>query len=153
MIELSNCSVKWHHSGDNLVLYNRYLKFLELALEASEYSDVPRFKYGSVLVHRNRVISAGCNKTKTHPLQYKLNQNRAQGKRDRSYIHSEVDALMSVDQVPKNATLYIARQGLTGKLLLARPCEGCMSLIRALKIKTIVYTTPDGFAVEHILGE
>lgn len=125
-------------------------KFLNIAKILAEESDVPRYFFGAILVTNKTIISSGGNGTKTHPLQYRLNQLREAGKRDRSFVHAEVNCLSKIKVIPDNAVLYIARVGKNGKNMMARPCNGCMSEIKFRGIKQIVYTTDSGFAVETL---
>lgn len=126
---------------------HQHNRFLKCAEELTHLSDVPRFKYGAVLVHNKAIISSGFNSTKTHPMQHKLNQRRELAKRDRGFLHAEVAALQRIRNVPRDSVLYIVRLSRIGWQM-ARPCAGCMQLIREKGIKKIIYTTPDGFAEE-----
>jgi deoxycytidylate deaminase len=134
-------------SKNKQVIHERMLR---VAAELSALSDVPRHKFGAVLVNNKTIISSGHNARKTHPGQYKWNQLRDAGKKERSWVHSEVSCLSKIRWVPKGSVLYITRVGADGNFLMARPCEGCMERVRQVKIETIIYTTPDGYAVESI---
>lgn len=113
-------------------------------------SDIPTYKIGAILVHRKSIIATGFNKKKSHPLQKRLNQLREEGKRDRSFLHAEIDCIGSLDEAPKGSTLFIGRFDMNGKYGMCRPCEACMAGIRLRGIQEIVYNTPDGFAIERV---
>jgi deoxycytidylate deaminase len=69
-------------------------------------------------------------------------------------VHAEVSALLPLMKSGidlSNATLYVHRQHKDGTLAMARPCEGCMRLIRQLKIRRIRYTTGYGYAKEDLI--
>lgn len=125
-------------------------RMLRVAAELSDLSDVPRHKFGAVFVQNKTIVSSGHNQRKTHPMQYELNKKRADGKQDRSWVHAEAACLLKLRHVAEGGTLYIARVGMSGEPMMARPCAGCMSAIVHRKIKTIVYTTDLGYAVEQI---
>lgn len=129
---------------------NQHRRFLDIALELSELGGVPRFKVGSVLVYHKTIISSGFNDAKTHPKQLRLNSNRTEGKQNRSFVHAELATCNKVWSVPEGSILYVARKDLGGSLAMCRPCEGCMEMIWEKGIRDIVYTTPNGFAVEHL---
>ena len=129
---------------------NQHLRFLACAEQLAEFSDVPRFKYGAVLVFNKTIISSGHNSTKTHPIQASLNKKRSPGKQNRSFCHAEVATLSKVRNVPEGSTLYITRTGGDGWQM-ARPCEACMELIKQKAIQRIVYTTSEGIAEEVLL--
>jgi len=126
---------------------------LSKAAVLAQLSDVPKFKIGAILVHKKTILSQGFNKRKTHPLQYQYNQLRESNKRNRSFIHAEMDCLIGMNrfrEIPKNSILFIGRTNTLGDSLMCRPCEGCMQYIIDLGISEIVYNTPNGYAVEKI---
>ena len=51
--------------------------FFDAAKAVSKMSDFPRIHIGCVATYGNhRIISSGCNSTKTHPVQKRLNKER-----------------------------------------------------------------------------
>jgi deoxycytidylate deaminase len=125
-------------------------RMLRVAATISDLSDVPRYKFGSVLVFNKTVVSSGHNSRKTHPLQHKLNKNREEGKQMRSFVHAEINCLSKMREIPQNSILYISRVNADGKFMMARPCGACMNKIKKSGIKTIAYSTEDGFAIEWV---
>lgn len=95
----------------------------------------------SCIVKKNKIISFGHNKKKTHPLQSKFNKHP-----EAIYLHAEIDAIknalkrVSVDDLV-GSTLYIARTKKDGSEGLAKPCKGCMQAIDSFGIKEVVYTS------------
>jgi tRNA(Arg) A34 adenosine deaminase TadA len=93
------------------------------------------------VVKRNKIISFGHNKKKTHPLQNKFNKHP-----QAIYLHAEIDAIknalkrLSVEDLI-GSTLYIVRTKKDGSEGLAKPCYGCMQAIESFGIAKIVYTT------------
>lgn len=128
-------------------------RMLRIAAEFAEMSDVPRHKFGSILVQNKTIVSSGHNQRKTHPKQFLLNKRREEGKQKRSWVHSEVACLSKLRKTTKDATLYISRLGPEGQPLYARPCAACMAEIVRSKVQTIIYTTELGYAIEHIAYE
>lgn len=120
------------------------------AAHLGQLSDVPSHKIGAILVHRKGIVATGFNQRKSHPLQAHLNQLRGEGKRDRSYIHAEISCLAGMRKVPDGAILFVGRFDLRGQSAMCRPCEACLSAIKSKGIREIAYSTPDGFAVEHL---
>lgn len=126
-------------------------KYFAIADSISQFSDHPRTKLGCVIVKNKQIISSGCNSnTKTSPLQKRLDKKRfpeeSSGK-----IHAEIQALLPLINNHINftkTTLYVSRKLKDGSLALSRPCPACMALIKACGIKTIHYTTADGYATE-----
>lgn len=60
--------------------------------------------------------------------------------------HAELRAIQQVIDL-RGATIYIAR--CSGHRV-AKPCATCASAIRSAGIRTVVYTTVDGYLVEEI---
>jgi len=127
-----------------------YERMLRIADEIGAGSNDHRYKFGSLLVYNKTIISSGHNYRKTHPVVQKYGYKREVGKQERTFVHSEVSCTSKMRVVPKGAILFVSRRDRNGARQLARPCPVCMTEIRNKKIGEIVYTTPDGFAVEYI---
>lgn len=126
------------------MITQRDLYFLKLAFAMSKYSDYKRVHIGAVIVKKNSVISTGCNKIKSHPIQ-RLYNNRYLDYHTKNCLHAEIDALIKAeDSDCKGATLYVARRGLDNKIRLSKPCDACFNYAKDLGIKRIVYTIEDG---------
>ena len=68
--------------------------FFDAAKAVSESSEFPKVHIGCVITEGNhRIISSGCNSTKTHPLQKQLNRERFEVDSVHS-LHAEVSALL-----------------------------------------------------------
>lgn len=138
-----------------LMISKTQRSYFNAAKECSYQSDFPRVHIGAAVVLKHKVISRGWNSaTRTHRLQAELNKKRFQVP-SLGQLHAEVAALLPVINKYdlSGATLYVYRESLNGNVVMSRPCAGCMSLIRACGIKKIYYTTPEGFAEEHLLDE
>lgn len=127
--------------------------FFDAAKAVSESSEFPKVHIGCVITEGNhRIISSGCNSTKTHPLQKQLNRERFEVDSVHS-LHAEVSALlplMKEDIDFSKVEVYTHRNYANGKIAMARPCPSCMKLIKDLGIKKIHYTTADGYACEYV---
>ena len=88
---------------------------------------------------RGYVLSIGKNSYKrTHPVQAAL--AKAHGQEHKVFIHAEVDAILKCRDLTKARKIVITRVGRSGDLLLAKPCEICMSYIRASGIRVIEHS-------------
>lgn len=127
--------------------------FFDAAKAVSESSEFPKVHIGCVITEGNhRIISSGCNSTKTHPLQKQLNKERFEVDSVHS-LHAEVSALlplMKEDIDFSKVEVYTHRNYANGKIAMARPCPSCMKLIKDLGVKKIHYTTADGYACEYV---
>lgn len=126
--------------------------YFRAAEAVSRLSDHKQ-KVGCVVVNKHRIISSGYNSSvRCHAIQARIDKKRF-GTDCPGKLHSEVDALLplirnNVDL--SNASIFVYRQHKDGSLAMARPCPGCMSLIRSCGIKTICYTTDNGYARENV---
>jgi len=111
-------------------------------------------RIGAILVHKNRELSRGFNRMKSHPMALKWGRNR-----DSIFIHAELDTILTAARSVvnwKRSTLYVCRikrSGVNGKLIrgLAKPCEGCMGAILHYDIGRVVYSSDDPSLAYEVL--
>jgi deoxycytidylate deaminase len=132
---------------------NNHIKYLEIAKNVSLLSDYSKQKLGAILVYKKHIISVGYNTEKTHPIQAEYNRHRVfYGNNIIPKAHAETICLNRAKDLTipyKNCILYVFRQWKNGTWAMAKPCSACTEMIRQKGIKTVVYTTYDGFAIEH----
>ena len=116
-------------------------KYLELAKKIAQKSD-SRFRLGCVIVKKNRILSVGYNNMrKTHT------KSNAFGK----FLHCEVHALLGLGyQETRNAIAYISRIRKDNTEGMSKPCPSCLEALKLAQIKTICYTTNNGFKTEDL---
>lgn len=97
---------------------------------------------------QNRILSIGLNSyVKTHPKQkYWLERIQCRHRLERVFLHAEMDAITSCDEIHNAHTIYIAGLNRLGNWITARPCEMiCFQEIRwNTPIEYCVYTTNKG---------
>lgn len=125
------------------MITNNDLKYLRLAETVGEYSDYNRIHIGSCIIKKHSVISTGCNKTKSHPIQNKYN-NALEYAKKKDCLHAEIDALIKAGKEAKGSTMYVFRRGLDNIYRNCKPCPACMKMITDYGIKRIVYTIENG---------
>jgi len=128
-------------------MINRDMKILnDLFTLARDIEPVASSRLAAALVYKNRIVSYGFNRDKTHTFQAKFAKNE-----DAIYWHAETNviynALKLVDETNlRKMTLYVARAKYAvpnsneWRWGNSKPCEGCMSCITKFGIKKIVYT-------------
>jgi deoxycytidylate deaminase len=119
-------------------------KIFSLLDKVAETSDHSRYQMSAAIVLKNRVIAFGSNRMKTHPFQAKYGS-----KSDRIYLHAEIhaikNALKSVNiRDLRKANLYVLRKKDKG-FGMAKPCEGCMRAIVEFGLRSVTYTTENGY--------
>ena len=134
----------------------RYFAVAKRQAEKSTFSrqkvsaKVDNVRIGSAIVKGNYVVSSGCNKTKTHPVQ-QLHNNRHMTHIPSPKIHAEVDALIysRYDDL-SGCEIFVYRENKDGTLSNCRPCKACQGALKAAGIQHIYYTTEKGYHYERI---
>lgn len=118
------------------------VKIVGRLLKLSRFNDVRlRCSHVAALYYKRRLLSLGVNKTKTHPLAFRLSQSE-----NKKYLHAEVDCLKGVDGDISRCTLYVVRADRKGRLAQSKPCKFCQTYIRELGVGRVVHTVDGGIA-------
>ena len=96
-----------------------------------------RFQVGATVVKGGRVLASAHN-----ALRYTSSNKHT---RHTLSLHAEIAALLKASKKTdlKGSILFVSRLRRDGGLGMARPCAFCMSFIREVKVKKVVYTTDD----------
>jgi len=93
---------------------------------------------------KGHILSIGMNSYyKTHPKQnYWSQKSNLKGKNAKNFLHAEIDAITSCENLHQAHSIYVAAMNRTG-VILGRPCEEiCYREIREnTPIKHVYYTT------------
>ena len=116
---------------------------IRLASKQASESKFSRARVGAVIAKGNRVLAVGHNRI-GHS---KYLRNR----RFSESIHAEQDAILQLLKARRGdelvgATIYVSRINNSEKPMLSRPCAMCHSLIQAVGIRQVVFTTNEGIA-------
>ena len=128
-------------------------RYFLLAKNAATLSDFSRCHHGTVVVYKGKVIGAGYNCHKSHPLQRAYNIERFLDDDKPHSLHSEIHALyplVGANIEWNKVCVFNYRQKRTGEIGMSRPCASCMRLLKDLGVHHIYYTTDDGYAEESI---
>ncbi|HET8688883.1 MAG TPA: deaminase [Methanosarcina sp.] len=107
------------------------------AYKIAKDSTFDRHKLGAIITRGHRVLSVGYNSIRyTKELGY-------------GTLHAEEAAILKLMKSRRQhllvgAELYVTRVRPNGSCGLSRPCDRCMSLIKAVGIKKVHYTTDEG---------
>ena len=111
-------------------------KFFELAKKLSAKSNHPKHQLGCVIVDKNRIVSVGFNKIKTHTKSTHAFQ----------MLHAELDAIIGVDKEElRGCTAYLYRNTKNGNLAISKPCLACEMALKEAGVKTVHYTVDGGY--------
>lgn len=121
----------------------------------SDYIGATSAKVGAVAVFKGIVIAKGHNQNKTHPLQQRYNSYRYNTNSNHYYpskIHAEMEIVSKIRNLDidfSRIVIYVYRETKDGKMAMARPCKACTAALKDLGIKTVCYTTENGYCEER----
>ena len=122
----------------------------------SDYTGCGSARIGTVVTYKGTVLAKGWNSNKTHSDQARFNRVRYKNTGNQylpDKIHSEIQALSKIKYLDidfSRVEVYNYREFKNGEMAMSRPCPACMKMIKEMGIRTIHYTTPDGFATEKL---
>lgn len=100
-----------------MILTDKHRKLIEFA--HAKCLEIPRRKkHCSIIIHKNRIISFGVNRFKTHPLAVKHGYLFGE-------VHSELDAFLKCDR-KEGLELWNFRFNTLGQMGMSRPCPKCL---------------------------
>lgn len=110
-----------------------------------EKSNHRQHKHSAIIMLRGRPLSFGFNNpNKTHPFIRKYSPVKA--------MHSEVAALLACKNksLLKKAVMIVYREARDGTMANSRPCSVCMAILKDSGLKTIMFSTPNGWVEERL---
>lgn len=129
------------------------VKCFEVAKAVSKLSDFKRIHIGCIIVDGKHIVATGQNTNKTHPIQKEYNRYRFEGDScGNGKLHAEMMAMLSLPKGidTRKLVLYTYREDRFGNFRNSRPCRACLAKIKEFGIKTIHYTSDDGFCTEKL---
>jgi len=114
-----------------------------VALTFAKKSEYVPYKVGACIARGRRILSAGCNQVKTHPMMLRFNNNFV------SSLHAEMHACIGVDpEALFGSDIYVVRVRRDGSLGLSKPCKICREFLEELGIRRAFYSEGgDNFGV------
>lgn len=104
-------------------------RLAHLAARAARCSVLHQ-RVGAVVVAKNRVLSVGTNKRKTHP-----NSPHPWS------VHAEIDAILGLASADlRGATICVVRITKQGWFAMSRPCLMCAGVLREAGVRTVIYS-------------
>ena len=106
---------------------------------------VLNYHFGAIVFEGRDIISAGWCQAKTHPKQARFMRFAQEYKRNNSYLHAEIHALISARRDVEGYDMAVARWS-ENKLKTSRPCGACHHAIIVAGIRRVWFwneTTKD----------
>lgn len=137
----------------------RIKKYFNIAKQVALESDYSHNKVGCVLIYKNKIISIGHNEKKSNTIQKYYNNYRSTKERTfnvdnhENYIHAEIQCVNNATRTFKGdlskCQLFICRITKSGQIKLSKPCLACSKYLEDMGIKSIYYTTDNGWCYER----
>lgn len=129
-------------------------RYFEVARAVAACSPHPRFLIGCCIVNHH-IITVSSNLVKSHPEQKRLNRYRYNPcDSSKDLMHAELAAILKIKNKDdlRGASIYVYRISKKKNQLQgnSRPCPACLAKIKEVGIKTMYYTTADGFCREDL---
>lgn len=103
-------------------------------------SDFFRIRIGCIIVKGSKIIGRGVNVMKSHPKQKYLNNKYRGFNTKNSFLHAELNAVMTSQTDLEGAVIYIYREDNNGVMCCCKPCPACEFVLRQVGITTVYYT-------------
>ena len=97
------------------------MKFIKELKKLRLLIDHPTHQMSCLIIDKNKIISKGYNKYKTHP----------QSRHKYKMLHAELSAVLDNKFADlKGTSIYVYREHKDGSRALSRPCPSCMQTIK-----------------------
>jgi tRNA(Arg) A34 adenosine deaminase TadA len=126
--------------------------FFNLAKRES-FKSTSKFRLGAVVVDkRKNVLGVAANSmTKTHTACKHLKGRGTNEDTAYPFLHAEIRALLGLRiEDTQGGSIYVYRQRKDGTIGNARPCPGCLQVIKELGIRRIYFTVDNGYKQEEV---
>lgn len=111
-----------------------------------EKSNHHQHKLSAVLLYKGRPISFGFNdKFRTHPKIKQYSEVKT--------VHAEMAALLKIQHQPElisECVMVVYREDRFGQPANSKSCPVCVAMMKDFGIKTVIYSTKDGFVEERL---
>lgn len=143
------------YTGKDIVPTKTQAAFFRAAEAISELSDSARAQIGCVVALKHRIVSSGYSSgTKCYPIQFGIELHRfGEDSNHRGKVHAEIHALLPLLKQHADlsrADVYVVRRRKDGSLAMARPCPGCISLLKENGLRRAYFSTNTGFSMQEI---
>ncbi len=121
-----------------LKILNRFEE-IAYALLPSTHSEEIRCRHFAFLFNKNRIISIGWNKIKSHPINNRYKYHKLCG------LHAEIDVIIKSKREDfRNHSMAVLRIDKNNKLNNSAPCKFCGAALETLNLNRIYYTNDAG---------
>lgn len=130
---------------------SKFKRLQEIAESLIDWEDGMRCRHFSFVIYKNRIITIGLNKPKTHPtnlrnrkISYITGEDYSQYKHTCSEFNSIIKLKKKTNIDTKKCTLINIRYDRNKKIAMAKPCMSCANLLKYFEFKKVIWSTNDG---------
>jgi hypothetical protein len=130
---------------------SKFKRLQEIAEGLINWDDGMRCHHFSFVIYKNRIITIGLNKRKTHPtnlrnrkISYITGEDYSQYKTICSEFNSIIKLKKKTNIDTKKCTLVNIRYDRNKKIAMAKPCMSCEKLLKYFEFKKVIWSTNDG---------
>ena len=114
------------------------MKHADYVTSIATSARVHNYHFGAIVFDGREVVSTGWCQAQTHPKQARFMRFAAEYKRNNSYLHAEVHALISARRDVDGYDMAVARWS-EDKLKTSRPCPACHQAMVVAGIRRVWY--------------
>jgi hypothetical protein len=130
---------------------SKFKRLQQIAVGLIDWQDGLRCRHFSFVIYKNRIITIGLNKRKTHPtnlrnrkISYITGEDYSQYKTICSEFNAIIKLKKKTNIETKRCTLVNLRYDKKGNLAIAKPCMSCMNLLKNFEFKRVIWSNNDG---------
>lgn len=122
----------------------------------SDYGTKKSLHLGAAVFYKGELLATGWNSEKTHPLQFKYNDERIKDDTLLPKMHAEIMAISKIKNLDidfSKVEIFVYRKNVFG-VAMAKPCASCEKCLRDMGIKRVHYTGNNSYVNErYVLDE
>ena len=143
--------------------------FIKKTIAYAENCPIQPYRFGAIITFKDRILCYGSNSyVKTHPdMIFHSNYHNDIHNHNKNFIHAEIQVCNTFEnilfglrnnqknKIIRKTLLYIANIRKDEKISIAKPCNVCISKIKSIGIKKIIYTilNKDENKINYIVEE
>lgn len=118
---------------------SRLSKFFRLAKKEAEKSCNDDYRHGGILTKGGKVLNVGHNEIVHCRLAERHKTHGGMATR-----HAEINCILGIDRkITTGSTVFVVRISRSGKFRNSKPCDMCVSILKFVGVKRIIYSIGD----------
>lgn len=114
------------------------IRHVDYVTSIAKAANASGFHFGALVFNGRDVISSGWCQSKSHPAQARFMRFAKEYKRNNTFLHAEVHAIISARCDLSGYDMIVARWA-EGKVKTSHPCEACWQAMIVSNIRRVWY--------------